>query len=891
MTVKLRSVITASRMMRGAVASGMTLAVLTAVAPSVPPAAAATLPEAISAHLLPTVQTNGIVYSITTVGNVVYAAGNFTKARPYGTAAGDASEVTRNNLLAFDLTTGALLPFAPVITTPSYTSTTNPGPFCDSLGTNTWQCDAVFRVVASPDQKKIYISGDFTRIDGQVRNRIAAFDVATGTLDATFHPSPSSRVRGLAVSSSAVYFAGDFTSVTPSSGTAVTRTRVASTDLSGNLLKFAPSADREVWAAELSSDGTRLLLGGQFDYINSTQIHGLASVYTGTATGTTAGANAPWASTGLIPGAVGATTNRSWVTDFSVRGDNVYIAADGEGSGIFDGRIAAKVSTGALIWIDYCLGATQSITELNGVVYGASHSHNCGPLGTFPERVPKYYMRLPVETAAATTTYGPGANAGKPAPTMLPIWSQIDGGPDTSYFKNGPWAVDASGDYLVVGGEFLTVNGENQQSLARFELRSKAPASAPPQTPFLAPVARALRPGQIRVSWRATFDLDDPNLTYEVYRNSDTTPIATLTQTSTFYDLPEMSFTDTVPVGTTNTYRIKASDGNGNKISTKSSASATATDTSALGRYDDALIRDGAYRVFTFNSAAGATTEPDAVGTGSATVTGVTFGQSPAGTSGGTSATFGGTPSSYAVADNARIVPGSMAEELWFKSTSKYGGELIGFGNRPTAGSDSVDRLIYLSTDGHLLFGVYNTAVHVLSTAKGGYNDGKWHHVVGNLSPAGMSFFVDGSMVAASTAVTTSYYYEGYLHFGGDNITTSWPSKPGSSYAAATIDDVALYPRPLGTSQIADHYARRANRAPSTSFTAACASNSCSFDGTASQDPDGWIGSYSWDFGDGTTATGATPNHAYADSGSHTVVLTVTDNEGTTSSSSRAVTS
>src|SRR5439155_4181170 len=56
-----------------------------------------------------------------------------------------------------------------------------------------------------------------------------------------------------------------------------------------------------------------------------------------------------------------------------------------------------------------------------------------------------------------------------------------------------------------------------------------------------------------------------------------------------------------------------------------------------------------------------------------------------------------------------------------------------------------------------------------------------------------------------------------------------------------------------------------------------------SFNGTGSSDPDGDAITYAWSFGDGGTATGATPAHVYADNGTYTVSLTVTDSHGAAS--------
>lgn len=53
------------------------------------------------------------------------------------------------------------------------------------------------------------------------------------------------------------------------------------------------------------------------------------------------------------------------------------------------------------------------------------------------------------------------------------------------------------------------------------------------------------------------------------------------------------------------------------------------------------------------------------------------------------------------------------------------------------------------------------------------------------------------------------------------------------------------------------------------------------FDGSASMDPDsGDALTYTWDFGDGTTAVGALVNHSYGDNGEYAACLTVTDSGG-----------
>eukprot|EP01032_Pedospumella_encystans_P006383 gene6383-7645_t len=77
--------------------------------------------------------------------------------------------------------------------------------------------------------------------------------------------------------------------------------------------------------------------------------------------------------------------------------------------------------------------------------------------------------------------------------------------------------------------------------------------------------------------------------------------------------------------------------------------------------------------------------------------------------------------------------------------------------------------------------------------------------------------------------------------------------------------------------------------APTASFTESCTTLTCSFDARASTSPGATVTAYDWSFGDGQTATGATPTHTYAGPGTRTVTLQVTSSNGRTGTTSHPV--
>ncbi|GAA3945128.1 hypothetical protein GCM10023085_29070 [Actinomadura viridis] len=499
----------------------------TAVADTVPPEGT---PPTVSADPLPTWQVNGVVWSMTTVGNTVYATGKFTKARPPGTAAGSAKEVTRNNILAFDIRTGELI-----------TS------FNHSLN------GQGLRITRSPDGKRVYVGGEFTTVNGQPRSRLAAFDTATGKLVASFAPKVSNKVRAIAATNNWVFFGGNFFNVNGKSRTRLAVVRATDGAISD---KWRPTADDdEVHAMAIS--GSRVIVGGKFQTLN-----GVKKVGVGAFNGST-GALDTWTSQ-PIPTRQG--TRFSYVTDLFVSGDTVYGSANGEGLKWFDGRFAAKADNGNLVWLDNCYGASYGVFAQGKSIYSVSHAHDCSSLGAFPETDPPTWHRALAETSYATgrDQTAPGSNSNyrnQPIPSLLHWFPTLAMGSYTGQYQ-AAWAVTGNAEYVAMGGEFPRVNSTNQQGLVRFGVKAKAPNKAGPVKADLGtPTARkALTSRQVTITWKTTWDMDNRNLTYEILRDNGTTPIGTVKRDSTFWSMPTASFTDpNMPAGQ-HTYKVRVKD-------------------------------------------------------------------------------------------------------------------------------------------------------------------------------------------------------------------------------------------------------------------------------------------------------------------------------------------
>jgi len=247
--------------------------------------------------------------------------------------------------------------------------------------------------------------------------------------------------------------------------------------------------------------------------------------------------------------------------------------------------------------------------------------------------------------------------------------------------------------------------------------------------------------------------------------------------------------------------------------------------------------------------------------------------------------------SAMVVAQQAWNAPKAYSAEVWFKTTSKSGGLLIGFGNTTSSLSstgNNFDRHIVMRSDGKLSFGV-RAASQVSIVSPQAYNDGQWHHAVATQGPDGMKLWVD-TQVVASGDTQTALNLRGYWRIGADRTFGS----TSSNYISGTLDEAAVYPTVLTEDQIRTHYQATGrlpiSRAPSAVIDATTSHLTVNVDGSGSTDPDGDITSYEWNFGDGTTATGATAEHTYAEAGTYTVTLKVTDATSLASTATTSVT-
>lgn len=176
----------------------------------------------------------------------------------------------------------------------------------------------------------------------------------------------------------------------------------------------------------------------------------------------------------------------------------------------------------------------------------------------------------------------------------------------------------------------------------------------------------------------------------------------------------------------------------------------------------------------------GGTTYADASGNANTATPHGSVSTAASGPLGSTGISLTGAAGTYLSTAKTYNDPGAMTEVAWFKApTSGYGGSIIGFTTKQLNTTPSMwDRMIWMDSTGHLVYGIYPGGFHEVSSGTHTYANGQWHMVVASYGAGGQQLWVDGLEVGSNAAVTTAQNYTGWWHVGHSHATTSWSDPP-----------------------------------------------------------------------------------------------------------------
>jgi hypothetical protein len=359
-------------------------------------------------------QANGTVRTIIVVGNTAYMGGEFTGMTPPG----GGTAVARNHVAAVDMTTGALLPWNP-----------------NANGN-------VYALVANGSN--VFLGGTFTTVHGSTYKNLAEVDGTNGNVITSFANAlrPNKAVRGLTVAGGSLYVGGAFTTPRPYAAKVNAAT-------GAYIPAFAPAISNslgtspEVRAIAVNPSGTRVILGGFFNQLNSgapgdpvTTNLGIGAVDPNT------GASLPWAwHTHDLQ-----TFRPFQLLRFTQDGSTLYGAASGNGGS----AISWNMETGDMNYQEGFNGNVTDVAVTDGVLYmGGHYGGYCGPVpGNNFCTVAADRSRLSaVDAATGQTLYS---------------WAP------TVNSALGIEAVAAGGTRVAVGGQFTRISGVAVAHFARF---------------------------------------------------------------------------------------------------------------------------------------------------------------------------------------------------------------------------------------------------------------------------------------------------------------------------------------------------------------------------------------------------------------------------------------
>ena len=513
-----------------------------------------------TASPLPTAQIDGVAWGQLVVGDVVYVVGDFKTARPAGAPKGQ-QEVPRSNILAYDINTGQLIEdFAPTL---------------NGAGRS---------LALSEDGKTLYVAGEFDKVNDEWHSRLAAFDISQGhgTLISSFRPVFSTTVKDIAVAGDTLYAGGYFTKVNGRP-----RVRLAALKAStGELLNWTASAEgpnAQVYAIEVSPDHSKVVIGGSFSSVNGSSQPGYGMALLSASTGE------------MLPMPVNDTVRtageKAAIFDIAVDDAGFYATAYSAVGRLDEANLEGSFKAdwdGNLIWLEPCHGDTYGIAPTKEMVYTVGHAHSCETIYGFPN-MPEVrkdgphplYVRAMAFTNSPDITirhqgvvdgYQDWSTSGYKSPMIVGWYPDLQAGTKTG-MSQAAYKVDVTDKYVLMVGEFIEADGKVQQGIVRYPRRAGQPTLPPEgKAETLGAKAEVTTSGSVKVSFTATWDRDDPTLTYSLYRDKGTTPVVTKKIGDTRWALTSHTMEDKACPAGDHTYRLVVSDPSGNTITAQISS-------------------------------------------------------------------------------------------------------------------------------------------------------------------------------------------------------------------------------------------------------------------------------------------------------------------------------
>lgn len=278
------------------------------------------------------------------------------------------------------------------------------------------------------DDNTLYVGGFFEQIAGETRRCIVAFDIASGELTA-WDPGANGHVEALEIVDSRLYAGGGFTEIGGQQ-----RNSLAAFDAEGSLLGWAPETDGRIMA--LAATGSRLYAGGSFMYTNLRSRDYLAAFDAVT------GQLSDWSPEVKHP-----------VDAIAIGDSQVFVASSfDDGEGEVQAQLAAfdadsGYETYAWNALDLSGGMIHALQVAGNNVYvGGTFSH----AGHYPR-----------QGLAAFDAFSGNLLAWGPTVTNSVSDADI-----------GVYALARAAGKLYIGGNFLRVDGELRTRLASFDLET-----------------------------------------------------------------------------------------------------------------------------------------------------------------------------------------------------------------------------------------------------------------------------------------------------------------------------------------------------------------------------------------------------------------------------------